>query len=416
MPTWIDDIPVWGDPDPGAVEQIRRCRESGAVAAALMADHHKGYAAPIGSVLAYDEAVSPSAVGYDIACGNKAVQLDLTLADIEGRLSEIADTIAEEIRFGTGVGNDYRADYLMDRLADHEGWDIPEVAALRELAAEQLGSCGSGNHFVDVFVDTLGKVWVGVHFGSRGFGHKITTHYLKAGGAKDGMDVEPLVLPLDSNLGQEYMAAMDLAGAYAYLGRDWVCERVAKILGAKILDEVHNHHNFAWREPHQINGEVRSLVVVRKGATPAHPGQEGFVGGSMGDESVILSGSWGLSGETPLQQAALYSTVHGAGRAMSRTKAAGKARWRGGKLIRVSEGAISRSDLENWLEASSAIWGTPPIQLRGAGMDEAPQAYKRIAAVLGDMGETVAVMRILYPVAVVMAPDRARPFSPKEAQ
>ena len=134
--------------------------------------------------------------------------------------------------------------------------------------------------------DEDGFVWIGVHFGSRGLGHTSATRYLKAAGGKDGMNVPPAVIDEDSELGRRYIAAMELAGRYSYAGREWVIERVRKIIGGAVTDMVHNHHNYAWRENH--NG--RDLWVVRKGATPAFPGQRGFVGGSMGDDAVIIEG------------------------------------------------------------------------------------------------------------------------------
>ena len=142
--------------------------------------------------------------------------------------------------------------------------------------------------------DEEGKVWVGVHFGSRGFGHKTASGFLAlAQGLAFGerahegeMDSPPVLFEIDSELGQSYIAAMQLAGDYAYAGRDVVVDKVLEILGAEATNEVHNHHNFAWLEEHF----GRSFWVIRKGCTPARPGQEGFVGGSMGDESVILEG------------------------------------------------------------------------------------------------------------------------------
>jgi tRNA-splicing ligase RtcB len=188
---------------------------------------------------------------------------------------------------------------------------------------------------VDLFVDEQQRVWVGVHFGSRGFGHRIATYFIRAGGGKDGMNVDPVLLDVNSALGQDYIACMKLAGRYAYAGRDWVCGRVAELLGAKVLEEVHNHHNFAWEETH--NGE--KLWVVRKGATPAFPGQKGFVGGSMGDISVIIEGV-----KSDENRTSLYSTVHGAGRVMSRTQAAGKFRGR-----RRVGGTITRQMMNDWI-------------------------------------------------------------------
>ena len=151
----------------------------------------------------------------------------------------------------------------------------------------QLGTVGSGNHYVDLMRDVADdSVWIGVHFGSRGLGHTSATRYLKAAGGKDGMNVPPAVIDEDSELGRRYIAAMELAGRYSYAGREWVIERVRKIIGGAVTDMVHNHHNYAWREKHG----GRELWVVRKGATPAFPGQRGFVGGSMGDDAVIIEG------------------------------------------------------------------------------------------------------------------------------
>ena len=314
----LDGIPVWGEPETGAVDQMRRCAEH-AERAALMADHHLGYAVPIGGVVAYADRISPSGVGFDVSCGNKAVLLDAGAKEVRRNIRPIMDDLWRTLSFGIGRKNPEPVDHEL--FDDDPAWDIPEAAALRDLARSQLGTIGSGNHFVDLFVDERGRVWIGVHFGSRGFGHKLASHFIKAGGGTDGMHVDPVVLDADSDLGREYLACMHLAGRYAYAGRDWVCARVARLLGARILDEVHNHHNFAWRERHF----GQDLWVVRKGATPAFPGQRGFVGGTMGDISVIIEG---LDG--PESELALHSTIHGAGRVMSRTQAAGKSRFKRG--------------------------------------------------------------------------------------
>src|SRR5258708_12791577 len=149
--------------------------------------------------------------------------------------------------------------------------------------------------------DESGFVWIGVHFGSRGLGHTSATRYLKAAGGKDGMNVPPAVIDEDSEIGRRYIAAMEIAGRYAYAGREWVIERVRKIVGGAVTDSVHNHHNYAWRERH---GD-RDLWGVRKGATPAFPGQRGFVGGSMGDDAVIIDGI-----DSKESRAALLSPLH----------------------------------------------------------------------------------------------------------
>ena len=244
----IDNIPVWGSPvDEGALRQIRNCaREADHVA--LMADHHLGYAVPIGGVVAYANSISPSGVGYDIACGNKAILTDANAAEVRANIARIMDDVWDIISFGVGRKNhDEKVD---DALFDDDAWKIPAVAPLKEMARQQLGTVGSGNHYVDIFSDEEDRVWVGVHFGSRGFGHKTATFFLHAAGAKDGMEVDPCVIEATSDLGIDYLECMRLAGLYAYAGRDWVCARVARILGASLIEEVHNHHNFAWRERH----------------------------------------------------------------------------------------------------------------------------------------------------------------------
>lgn len=380
----IDGVPVFGEPQPNAVEQILRCARS-ADRAALMADHHLGYAVPIGGVVAYAEHVSPSGVGYDIACGNKAVLLDADAGEVRANIRTIMDDIARAVSFGVGRKNKEPVDHEL--FYDDPAWDLPVARALRETAREQLGTVGSGNHYVDVFTDEQDRVWVGVHFGSRGLGHRLATHFIRAGGGRDGVDVDPVLLGTGSDLGQEYVACMELAGRYAYAGRDWVCDRVAGLLGARVLDEVHNHHNFAWRERH--DGD--DLWVVRKGATPAFPGQRGFVGGSMGDVSVILEGV-----ESNESRTALYSTVHGAGRVMSRTQAAGKTRWKGGRKVSVSEGAVSPAMMREWVERAG-------VELRGAGVDESPHVYKRLPEVLAHHAPTVRVLHTLTPIGVAMA-------------
>ena len=392
----IDGIAVFGDPvDKAALDQIRRTRAHPAVrGAALMADHHKGYAVPIGGVVAYENAISPAGVGYDIACGNKAVLTDMSGADARVGINRIMDDVVATISFGVGRKNPERVDH---ELFDDPAWSAIKHLQLRDKAAAQLGTVGSGNHYVDVFTDEQDRVWVGAHFGSRGFGHGIASWALKEGGARDGMDVAPLVLDADSTLGAEYIAAMTLAGRYAYAGRDWVCDRVVRILGARKLDEVHNHHNFAWKENHA----GQHVWVVRKGATPAFGGQRGFVGGSMGDDAVILEGI--ESSGNPLaaalnQEASLFSTVHGAGRVMSRTAARGRRKKVGGRWVDdpAHPGRISREDMQRWLGRSGVV-------LRGADTDEAPQAYKRLPEVLKHHAGTVRILHTLKPIGVAMA-------------
>src|SRR3954465_5221466 len=320
------DVHIVGDHDPKTIQQLEQCVavEEGAKGV-LCADGHLGYSQPIGGVVAYREHVSPSGVGYDIGCGNKAVRTDLTLEQVQSALPQLMDTIFERISFGVGRNDGRSGDHpVIDEIRDAA---FEPQRALRDLAAKQLGTVGAGNHYVDLFADDQDQVWVGVHFGSRGFGHKTASGFLAlAQGlpfdarAREGeMDSPPVLFEVDSELGQAYIAAMQLAGEYAYAGRDVVVDKVLDILGAEAVREVHNHHNYAWREEHF----GRTYWVIRKGCTPAEPGQEGFVGGSMGDDSVILEG---VEGEGSKES--LYSTVHGAGRVMSRTQAAGTVRRR----------------------------------------------------------------------------------------
>jgi len=380
----IDGIYIWGDPvDEGALSQMKTCATIGeAVHCALMGDHHKGYAVPIGGVIAYENKISPSGVGFDIACGNKAVRLDMPAAEVRKNIAKIMDDVWKNLSFGMGRNNETHVDH---ELFDDATWKMSPMKSLKQMAHNQLGTIGGGNHYVDIFADEQDRVWVGVHFGSRGLGHKTATHFLKEGGAKDGMDVEPLVLDADSALGADYIECMNLAGRYAYAGRDWVCAELARILGAPIVEEIHNHHNFAWKETH----DGRDLWVVRKGATPAFPGQKGFVGGSMGDQSVILEGVASDEGA-----ASLYSTVHGAGRVMSRTKAKGKVNRRTGEVI--SPGVVSKEMMEEWVHKAG-------VELRGAGTDESPHCYKRLPEVLAHHAKSVRVLHTLTPLGVAMA-------------
>jgi tRNA-splicing ligase RtcB (3'-phosphate/5'-hydroxy nucleic acid ligase) len=383
----MTEIKIFGEPDERTKAQMARCMQYGSVAGGVLcADGHLGYAQPVGGVVAYTEHVSVSGVGFDIGCGNMAVRLDLPKAAIENRIGPLLGEIAANVSFGLGRTN---AEKVEHDLFDHPLWHENEVSGrLKPMARDQLGTVGSGNHYVDLFEDADGLVWIGVHFGSRGLGHKTATAFIKAAGGADGIDVAPTVLHQDSDLGRQYLAAMELAGLYAYAGREWVVARVRRIVGGEVLDTVHNHHNYAWRERH---GE-RDLWVVRKGATPAFPGQRGFVGGSMGDDAVILRG---VEGEA--SAASLYSTVHGAGRVMSRTEARGRSRKDPATGKRIRElGRVRHDEMQAWLRDKG-------VHLVGGDLDEAPQAYRRLPDVLAHHAGTVAIEHRLKPFAVVMA-------------
>jgi tRNA-splicing ligase RtcB (3'-phosphate/5'-hydroxy nucleic acid ligase) len=432
----MSTIKTFGTVDERSLEQLKRCMEAGdAEFGVLCADHHPGYSQPIGGGIAYEGYVSPSGVGYDIGCGNKAVQTELARSDLDalGGVEAVMGEITRRISFGMGVPAAERTDHpVLDAIRKAE---FAPQGKLAQLAESQLGTVGSGNHYVNLMADEQGRIWVGVHFGSRGFGHKTASGFLAlaqglpfGGRAQEGeMDSPPVLFEVGSELADAYVAAMELAGAYAYAGRDVVVSKVLEILGAEAIYEVHNHHNFAWREEHF----GRAYWVIRKGCTPARPGQEGFVGGSMGDESVILAGV-----ESDDNEQALYSTVHGAGRVMSRSKANGQIRRRKRYACR-NRDCDRVFDLEDGSSAGVAKTGVCPdhpesglmkvwvheqvrpglvdwpavqrrlraqgIVLVGGGADEAPEVYKRLPEVLAAHGRSVRVKHTLRPLGVAMA-------------
>jgi tRNA-splicing ligase RtcB (3'-phosphate/5'-hydroxy nucleic acid ligase) len=376
-------LEIFGRHDPATIAQMQTCLRVGSVAGGVLcADGHLGYAQPVGGVVAYESDISISGVGFDIACGNMAVRLDTPYSAVKDKAGRIAKDVSRTISFGIGRRNAERVEHA---LFDSPLWDEAGVAHLKKMAAEQLGTVGAGNHYVDLFEDEQGFVWIGVHFGSRGLGHRTATQFLKLAGGRDGMMVEPAVVPAASELGQRYLAGMELAGLYAYAGREWVVERVRRIVGGAATYAVHNHHNYAWRERHG----GRDLWVVRKGATPAFPGQAGFVGGSMGDDAVILEGV-----DSPRSKAALYSTVHGAGRLVGRMEAKGKRNRKTGEWARPPR--FTREQMEAWL----ADLG---VRLVGGDVDESPMVYRRLNEVLAEHAGTIRVLHTLRPFAVVMA-------------
>lgn len=218
-------LKIFGDHDAATVEQMRNCMSVGnVVAGVICADGHLGYAQPVGGVIAYEKQISISGVGFDIGCGNMAVRLDTPFEDISGIVPTIARDIAKAISFGVGRTNEERVEHAL--FDDGEAWVESDMDAYRQKAVAQLGTVGSGNHYVDLMRDEEGFVWIGVHFGSRGLSHTSATRYLKAAGGKDGLNVPPAVIDEDSELGRRYIAAMELAGRYSYAGREWVVERV----------------------------------------------------------------------------------------------------------------------------------------------------------------------------------------------
>jgi len=421
------DIKTFGPVDERSLKQLERCMRAGdAEYGVLCADHHPGYSQPIGGAVAYEGHVSPSGVGYDIGCGNKAVCTELTRQDLDalGGVERVMREITRRVSFGMGVPARERVAHpVLEKIRTAEFEPQRKLAGLAE---SQLGTVGSGNHYVNLMEDDQGRVWVGVHFGSRGFGHKTASGFLALaqglpfdGHATEGeMDSPPVLLELGTELGGAYLAAMRLAGEYAYAGRDVVVGKVLEILSAKALHEVHNHHNFAWREEHL----GRSYWVIRKGCTPARPGQEGFVGGSMGDESVILEGI--ASDEA---QESLFSTVHGAGRIMSRTQAAGRIRRRKrwecadrdcdwlsespeARCPKHPDARLRKVWVEEQIKPGKVDWPAVQARLRGQGIvligggaDEAPEVYKRLPDVLRAHAGSIRVKHALRPLGVAMA-------------
>ncbi len=418
--------------DTQAVSQISTVAGHGWVTeAALMADNHLGYSMPIGGVAGYREMVSPSGVGYDIGCGVMGVRTGLVLDDVRADLGRLADEIATRISFGIGRKN---PNPVAHALFDSPAWsEVPELTetvhgrkndwSLRTRAEQQLGTVGSGNHYVDLLVEPSdGSLWAACHFGSRGFGHGVATGFLNLAAHRsffaqmpggESMHAAPSLLPLTeaaatelgarpqdaagrAEIGRRYQLAMQLAGEYAYAGREYVISQVLGLLGTTATETVHNHHNYAWSEQH--HGE--QVQVVRKGATPAFPGQTGFIGGSMGDWAVVVEGV-----DSELSRRTLRSTVHGAGRVMSRSKAKGNRKG-------TREGLITRQMMAERLAQFRAETGSP-LEVRGGDVDESPFVYRQLDEVVRahEQTGTIRVTHRLLPVVVVMAgADVVDPF------
>ncbi|WP_207426317.1 RtcB family protein [Pedobacter sp. SYSU D00535] len=396
----MENLTVFGEEiiDKKSIEQIKRCITEEDIAV-LTADAHYGYGHPIGGAVAYKNKISLSGVGFDIACGNKAVRTNIKANEIQ--TGPVMDEIFKRISFGIGRPNNEPVDHpVLDHIRQA---NFKPQRKLLSLAASQLGTVGSGNHFIDLFSDEEGFLWIGVHFGSRGFGHKTATGFIAMSqglsfsdhGKEGSMDAPPILFNIDTAIGEAYLEAMALAGEYAYAGRDTVVNKVLEILdNPEVTFEVHNHHNFAWHEEHF--GE--QYYVVRKGCTPAFPGQHGFIGSTMADISVIIEGV-----DSELSRKGLYSTVHGAGRVMSRTQAAGKKKWISGpngkkRPTLVSKGLIDFDEVKSQMREHN-------IELRGAGADEAPACYKKLEEVLKYQGDTIRILHRLRPIGVAMAGD-----------
>ncbi len=387
------DAPIWGEEliDPQAIQQLQDAmRLPVTVAGALMPDAHVGYGIPIGGVVALDNAVAPYMVGVDIAC-RMMMSLYPTdrvgMFDNEPKRDALRRMMREETRFGIGAkfGPYDRREH---NVLDDPDWNATrQLKHLKDKAHAQLGTSGTGNHFVDagiLEVSEAGAAALGVpagtylafmtHSGSRGMGATIANHFSKLAKQQShlpkGLD-RLAYLSLDSEAGQEYWVSMNLAGKYASACHHTIHKALSKRLGEKPLAQVENHHNFAWKE----TWNDREVVVHRKGATPAHEGVLGIIPGSQGHASYIVRGKGNA--------ASIHSASHGAGRLMSRTQAIN---------------TIPKAERNRWLAERG-------VELLAGGMDEAPQAYKNIEEVLALQADLVEPIATFHPRLVLMAAD-----------
>jgi tRNA-splicing ligase RtcB len=392
----IRDAPAewkqWGQGlEPESINQMgRACQLPIAVRGALMPDAHVGYGLPIGGVLATDNAVIPYAVGVDIACRMKLTVLDLPVRELERKRDKLITAIEAETRFGVGATFKNRRDHaVMD--AD---WNMSRPTRQnKDRAWSQLGTSGSGNHFVEFGLfkaqEQVGNLPPGEyvallsHSGSRGTGASVCDHYSQL-----AMSQHPNLpkehrhlawLSLDSGEGQEYWAAMELMGLYAAANHSLIHRHIAQHLRVEVLLDVENHHNFAWKERHRIDGVERDLVVHRKGATPAGQGVLGIIPGSMASPGFLVRGKGGPD--------SLNSASHGAGRVMSRKKAAETFEW---------------SKVNRLLRERG-------VHLISAGLDEVPMVYKDIHQVMDAQKDLVEVLGQFDPKIVKMAAHGERP-------
>ncbi|HZM06582.1 MAG TPA: RtcB family protein [Candidatus Saccharimonadales bacterium] len=382
----------WGEGlEHEAVMQMEKaCLLPVSVAGALMPDAHVGYGLPIGGVLATENAVIPYAVGVDIACRMKMTVLDIPLRDLEQKQDRLTRAIEAETRFGVGATfRDRRAHEVLD--AD---WTISPVTKQNKGRAwSQLGTSGSGNHFVEFGLFTAHSkindlepgTYVALlsHSGSRGTGAAVCDYYSKIAFTQFPdlpSELKRLAwLSLDSHEGQEYWSAMELMGRYAAANHALIHQHVAENLGASVLLDLENHHNFAWKEKHVIGGVEREVIVHRKGATPAGDGVLGIIPGYMATPGFVVSGKGNPD--------SLKSASHGAGRAMSRKAANEKFNWK---------------DVNRFLRDCG-------VTLISAGLDEVPMAYKNIREVMAAQDDLVTVLGQFDPKLVKMAPSGERP-------
>ena len=384
---------IWGrNLEPDAVQQLENaCKLPVAVSGALMPDAHVGYGLPIGGVLATHDAVIPYAVGVDIACRMKMTVLDLPLTSLADETRRLTQALERETRFGVGATfRSPRQHDVMDR-----DWNVtPVTSKLKDRAWSQLGTSGSGNHFVEYGELSVLDEAVGLpsgkylallsHSGSRGTGAQIADHYSRLARHSHPELPKELAhlawLDLSTEAGQEYWAAMELMGRYAAANHELIHRHIAGALGVEVLLDLENHHNFAWRERHRLpDGSEAEVIVHRKGATPAGKGVLGIIPGSMGTPGYVVRGKGAAS--------SLNSAAHGAGRRMSRKKA---------------------KELFSWNEAQTFL-RERGVTLLSAGLDEVPMAYKDIDEVMAAQRDLVEPLARFEPRLVKMAPSGEPP-------
>ncbi len=382
----------WGtNLEPDAIRQMQdACLLPVSVAGALMPDAHVGYGLPIGGVLATRNAVIPYAVGVDIACRMKMTVLDVPVDHLERKADRLTRAIEEETRFGVGATFKSRRQHP---VLDTDWSCSPITKQNKDRAWSQLGTSGSGNHFVEFGIFTakekIGDLPAGQyvallsHSGSRGTGAAVCDYYSKLAVKKHQdlpKELQKLAwLSLDEADGQEYWAAMELMGSYAAANHAVIHEHVARHLSANILLDLENHHNFAWKETHLVDGKLEEVVVHRKGATPAGQGVLGIIPGSMASPGFLVSGKG--------KAESLNSASHGAGRVMSRTKA---------------------TQTFNWKEVNQFL-RERGVTLISAGLDEVPMVYKDIHTVMSAQTDLVDILGQFDPKLVKMAPHGERP-------
>ncbi len=354
------------------------------VAGALMPDAHVGYGVPIGGVVATQGAVIPYAVGVDIACRMRLSVFDAPPSLLQKQLDRFKKILRENTRFGAGA--EWKP-IQQDPVMDDPDWDaLPILRALKDKGARQLGTSGSGNHFVEF--GELEVIQPGEdfpqgrylallsHSGSRGVGYQIAEHYSHLARMLHpelGKDLAHLAwLDMDSEPGQEYWLAMNLAGKYAAANHRVIHHLITRAAGLDVIKTVENHHNFAWLEKLP---DGRQVYVHRKGATPAQRGVLGVIPGSMGDPGFVVRGKG--------NPRALNSASHGAGRRLSRNQAFQR---------------ISKHERNEYLRERGII-------LLGGGLDEAPQAYKNIHEVIAAQSDLIEVVARFHPRLVMMTDD-----------